>query len=111
MTGDLVTMEEELDENQKYIQNIETGSLEDKAFGSLFGMVIGNACGATIENIDTIPSKDEVSVCMNMKGSGPYQLGEGQITADSELALCLCWGLIKSNDPKDEDDERSDSEA
>ena len=33
------------DENTRYIQNIETGSQEDKAFGCFFGLQIGWYCG------------------------------------------------------------------
>lgn len=32
--------------------------------------------------------------CMKMPGGGPHGVGAGQITDDSELAMCLMWGLI-----------------
>ena len=34
---------------------------------------------------------------MNMPGGGPFKLGSGQITDDSELAMCLMTGLIEPN--------------
>ena len=40
---------------------------------------------------------------MKMPGGGPFDLVSGQITDDSEMAMCLMWGLIDGNkdlDPK-----------
>ena len=34
---------------------------------------------------------------MRMPGGGPFGLSSGQITDDSELAMCLMWGLIEGN--------------
>ena len=34
---------------------------------------------------------------MQMNGGGPFGLAGGQITDDSELAMCLMQGLINSN--------------
>ncbi len=34
---------------------------------------------------------------MTMPGGGPFELGPGQITDDSEMAMCLMWGLIEGN--------------
>ena len=33
---------------------------------------------------------------MAMPGGGPWHCGAGQVTDDSELAMCLLWGLINS---------------
>ena len=35
---------------------------------------------------------------MQMPGGGPFNCGPGQITDDSELAMCLMWALIDSTD-------------
>jgi ADP-ribosylglycohydrolase len=32
--------------------------------------------------------------CMSMPGGGPFILGSGQITDDSELAMCVMQGII-----------------
>lgn len=32
--------------------------------------------------------------CMEMNGGGPWKLGPGQVTDDSEMAMCLMHGLI-----------------
>ena len=34
---------------------------------------------------------------MKMPGGGPLNVGSGQLTDDSEMAMCLMWGLIDSN--------------
>ena len=34
--------------------------------------------------------------CMKMPGGGPWKLFTGQITDDSELAMCMMEGLIES---------------
>ena len=38
--------------------------------------------------------------CMQMNGGGPFGLFPGQVTDDSEMAMCLMWGLIQSNYPQ-----------
>ena len=40
---------------------------------------------------------------MSMPGGGPFEVGAGQITDDSELAMCLMWALVESNDGKQGD--------
>lgn len=37
---------------------------------------------------------------MSMPGGGPHKVAGGQITDDSELSMCLMWGLVKSNEGK-----------
>ena len=39
-----------------------------------------------------------MDTCMTMPGGGPHSLGQGQLTDDSELAMCLMWGLLYSNE-------------
>lgn len=31
-----------------------------------------------------------------MPGGGPWVVGAGQPTDDTEMAMCLMWGLVKS---------------
>ena len=35
-----------------------------------------------------------MDACMEMNGGGPFRLAAGQVTDDSELAMCLMDGLI-----------------
>lgn len=96
----------ELDENQKYIAKIETGSQEDRAFGCFFGLLVGGACGAPHGKFERLPTKEEIERSMRMEGGRHGKLGPGQITGESELAMSLTWGLIEGNCLKEEDDER-----
>ena len=34
--------------------------------------------------------------CMQMNGGGPFGLASGQVTDDSELAMCLMHGLVEN---------------
>lgn len=36
--------------------------------------------------------------CMKMNGGGPFNLAPGQVTDDSELAMCLMDGLLDNTD-------------
>jgi ADP-ribosylglycohydrolase len=45
----------------------------------------------------TVIPEDTMDDIMKMPGGGVHgKLGAGQVTDDSELAMCLMWGLIKS---------------
>ena len=35
--------------------------------------------------------------CMKMEGGGPFKLGSGQVTDDSELAMCVMRGILNSH--------------
>ena len=76
--------------------NIEVGSFEDRAYGCLLGAFCGDALGSFLE-FTTYNSDQVMDECMLMPGGGPFNLGSGQITDDSELALCLMQGLINSD--------------
>jgi ADP-ribosyl-[dinitrogen reductase] hydrolase len=41
--------------------------------------------------------QEDVDSAMAMEGGGPFDTGPGQITDDSELALCLAHGLAEGN--------------
>lgn len=48
----------------------------------------------------------QIQYCMTMPGGGPHKVGPGQITDDSEMAMCLMWALVEANDGKKDDQER-----
>jgi ADP-ribosylglycohydrolase len=39
--------------------------------------------------------------CMKMPGGGVFKIGPGQITDDSELAMCMLHGLANSGNKYD----------
>ena len=39
--------------------------------------------------------------CMQWPGGGPFNLAPGQITDDSEMAMCSLWAIVESKDELD----------
>jgi ADP-ribosyl-[dinitrogen reductase] hydrolase len=65
----------------------------DAAFGCFLGAGVGDAAGAILEFTRHQPSKTEVEKAMSMPNSQVFGFASGQITDDSELALCLAQAL------------------
>lgn len=63
------------------------------ALGSVLGAFIGDALGSFIEFESSI-SPGRLQATMLMSGGGPFSLGPGQVTDDSELAMCMLRGLL-----------------
>jgi ADP-ribosyl-[dinitrogen reductase] hydrolase len=58
--------------------------------GCIIGAFIGDACGTTIEFSDPLKiNQKDLENCLNMNGGGPFNVGPGQLTDDSEMALQL----------------------
>jgi ADP-ribosylglycohydrolase len=70
----------------------------DAALGGFLGACVGDAAGAVLEFIGYAPSMTEVEHAMTMPGGGMLGVASGQITDDSELALCLAQALATSQD-------------
>ncbi len=66
-------------------------TLKDRFLGSLFGLAVGDALGATLEFCRT-GSFEPIS---EMIGGGPFGLEPGQWTDDASMALCLGESLIR----------------
>jgi ADP-ribosylglycohydrolase len=66
----------------------------DAARGAIFGAFVGDALGSYIEFKQQI-SNDLLLETLQMPGGGPFKLGQGQVTDDSELAICMLRGLIE----------------
>ena len=41
-----------------------------------------------------------MTACMKMPGGGTFEVGPGQVTDDSEMAMCLMWALVEANEGK-----------
>ncbi len=58
--------------------------------GCVLGAFIGDAAGAILEFMDYRKITDElVRKAMKLCGGGALKVGPGQITDDSEMAMCL----------------------
>ncbi len=74
---------------------IAPGTALDRAMGCIVGAFCGDAIGAPLEfNSGHIPA-DKLEKAMQMDLVGTHHLKPGQITDDSELALCLLHGLVQ----------------
>jgi len=72
------------------------------AIGSVLGAFIGDSLGSFIEFQRDIPPP-LLEETLTMPGGGPFSLGPGQVTDDSELAMCLMRGLLAGNGKLDMD--------
>ncbi len=61
---------------------------QQAAVGAVLGAFVGDAAGVSLEFID-ITSDEQVRRAMTMPGGGVFRVGPGQISDDSELALCM----------------------
>lgn len=79
-------------------------NLLSRARGVLWGQVTGDALGTTVEfeRAEAIAAKYPKGV-REIVGGGPFSMKAGQITDDSELALCLARSLAEKQ-AYDEDD-------
>ena len=79
---------------------VQGDSFNDRAYGCIIGAFVGDACGSYNEfNPERVWHYDRLmEKCMKMNGGGPWRLNAGQVTDDSELAMCLMWGILNSNE-------------
>ena len=64
----------------------------DRAVGAIMGAFIGDAAGAVLEFGGT-PNEKKVKNALEFNGGGVLGMGPGQITDDSEIAMCIMHGL------------------
>lgn len=75
-------------------------SINKHIAGCMMGLFVGDAAGATLEFMRGPFEKDIVKYAMSMPGGGRMNVGKGQVTDDSELAIHL-WRALYQHDPKD----------
>jgi len=77
----------------KLLELARSNSEADRAFGSVFGAFIGDAAGAALEFAQFKISREMVQHALTLPGGGALCMAPGQITDDSEMALCIMHGL------------------
>lgn len=82
-------------------------SLIDRALGAYLGFAVGDALGATVEFLTKGEIEEKYGVHRKMIGGGWLHLAPGQVTDDTEMALCLGRSLVNRQgfDAKDICDE------
>ena len=89
--------------SQQILDAIVKDSFDDRAFGCILGAFAADSCGSFNEFSVSIESEEFMDKCMQMTGGGPWNNGPGQVTDDSELAMCLLQGLTENVQQKDGD--------
>lgn len=77
-------------DNKKLMKKIEN-QIKDNAFGSFFGLIVGDALGAAVE----FKTRDTFEKLTDMRAGGPHDLDAGYWTDDSSMALCLAESLTE----------------
>jgi ADP-ribosyl-[dinitrogen reductase] hydrolase len=71
----------------------------DRAVGALLGLAVGDALGTTyeFERIEQPPYPAlATGPATDVVGAGPFELAAGQVTDDTQLAVCLARSLAES---------------
>ena len=91
-----ISSDDQDNKNIEIYRKIPDNSFEERAFGCIAGAFVGDACGSKNEFTTVIQGDKFMDDCMKMPGGGPWRLYSGQITDDSELAMCMMEGIIES---------------
>lgn len=70
--------------------------IHDRARAAFIGMAIGDAMGATVEFLTATEIQAKYGVFKNIIGGGWLRLKPGQITDDTEMALCIARAIVQS---------------
>lgn len=61
-------------------------------FGCVIGAFVGDAAGARLEFEENL-TREDVTEALKFNGGGVFNVDPGQVTDDSELAMCLIHGI------------------
>ena len=70
--------------------------IHDRARAAFIGMAIGDAMGATVEFLTAAEIQGKYGVFKNIIGGGWLHLKPGQVTDDTEMALCIARAIVQS---------------
>ncbi|NVB81784.1 MAG: hypothetical protein HOV81_25540, partial [Kofleriaceae bacterium] len=80
---------------------VEPGSADDVRLGALLGMAVGDALGTTyeFERLEQAPYPAlATGPATDIVGGGPFDLAPGQITDDTQMAICIARSLLGSRE-------------
>lgn len=78
------------------ILQLDMDELIDRARAAFVGMAVGDALGATVEFMTASEIAAQYGVFREMVGGGWLRLKPGQITDDTEMALCIARAIATS---------------
>ena len=67
----------------------------------MIGAFVADSLGSLVEFSECEVQKDKLDEVMTMPGGGPHKVGPGQITDDSEMAMCLLHALANTKKVRD----------
>ena len=70
--------------------------IHDRARAAFIGMAIGDALGATLEFMTASEIASKYGTFRDIVGGGWLRLKPGQVTDDTEMALCIARAIIKN---------------
>lgn len=70
--------------------------IRDRARAAFIGMAIGDALGATVEFMTASEIASKYGTFRDIVGGGWLRLKPGQVTDDTEMALCIARAIVKS---------------
>lgn len=68
----------------------------DRSHAAFIGMAIGDALGATVEFMTALEISGKYGTFREIRGGGWLRLKPGQVTDDTEMALCIARAIISS---------------
>lgn len=78
------------------ILHLDRYDLRDRARAAFVGMAVGDALGATVEFMTASEISAQYGVFREIIGGGWLRLQPGQVTDDTEMALCIARAVEKS---------------
>ena len=70
--------------------------INDRARAAFIGMAVGDALGATVEFMTTTEIAAKYGTFKEIIGGGWLRLKPGQVTDDTEMALCIAHAIVTS---------------
>ena len=72
----------------------EYEAVRDRARGAFLGLAVGDALGAPVEFMTTGEIRAQFGVLTEIVGGGWLRLKPGQVTDDTEMALCIARAVV-----------------
>jgi len=78
------------------ILQLDINELVDRAKAAFVGLAVGDALGATVEFMTASEIAAKYGVFKEMTGGGWLRLKPGQVTDDTQMALCIARAVEKT---------------
>lgn len=78
------------------ISQFDRSDIHDRAKAAFVGMAIGDALGATVEFMTSSEIAAQYGTFQEIVGGGWLRLKPGQVTDDTEMALCIARAVLRN---------------